>query len=96
MTSVAYLPLANNDLVDTWLHIAQNNVQAADAYIERIRYVCILIAENPLMGVERDDLREDVRSFPVENHVIFYTAVDDGIVILRVWPALQDPHSFTL
>ena len=96
MTSIVYLPLADDDLVDAWLHIAHDNLQAADAYIERIRHVCTLIGANPMMGVERDDLREGVRSFPVESHVVFYTSVDGGIVILRVWPAAQDPRSFTL
>lgn len=80
----------------TWLHIAADNPNAADHYIDRIQQVCELIAANPGMGVERRDVRGDVRSFPFESHVIFYACKGEGIVVLRVWPAAQDPADFDL
>ncbi len=95
MSSVTFLPLADDDLLAAWLHIATDNPIAADNYLDRIQHVCALIAENPAMGIERDELRVGVRSFPVESHVIFYVAKkDNGIVVLRVWPSAQDPATF--
>jgi toxin ParE1/3/4 len=94
--SVTFLPLADDDLLAAWLHIASDNPIAADDYLDRIQHVCALIAENPAMGIERDELKVGVRSFPVENHVIFYVAKDKGIVVLRVWPSAQDPATFAL
>ena len=44
----------------------------------------------------RDEIRDGVRSFAVENHVIFYVPIGQGIVVLRVWPAAQDPARFML
>ncbi len=96
MSLVTFLPLADDDLVAAWLHIATDNPIAADEYLDRIHHVCALLADNPGMGVDRDELRDGVRSFPVENHVVFYVAKDEGIIVLRVWPAAQDPATFEL
>ena len=96
MSPVIFLPLADDDLLAAWLHIAIDNPISADDYLGRIHQVCLLIADNPAMGVERDELRDGVRSFPVENHVVFYRAEDKGIVVLRVWPSAQDPATFAL
>jgi hypothetical protein len=65
--SVTFLPLADDDLLAAWLHIASDNPIAADDYLDRIQHVCALIAENPAMGIERDELKVGVRSFPVES-----------------------------
>lgn len=96
MSSVTFLPLADDDLLAAWLHIATDNPLAADEYLDRFHHVCSLIADNPAMGKERDELKDGVRSFPVENHVIFYVAKDEGITVLRVWPSAQDPATFLL
>lgn len=96
MKQVTFLPLADDDLLAAWLHIATDNPSAADDYLDRIHHVCALIADNPAMGFERDELRDGVRSFPVEKHVIFYVANDTGITLLRVWPSARDPATFVL
>ena len=96
MSSVTFLPLADDDLVAAWLHIATDNPIAADDYLDGIHHVCSLIADNPEMGVVRSELRDSVRSFPIENHVVFYVTKDDGIAVLRVWPSAQDPATFAL
>lgn len=96
MSSVTFVPLADDDLLAAWMHIATDNPIAADEYLDRIHHVCSLIAENPAMGVDRDELRTGVRSFPVENHVIFYSVNGEEIIVLRVWPSAQDPAIFGL
>ena len=96
MSKVTFLPLADDDLLDAWLFIATDNPIAADDYLDRIYHVCLLIADNPDMGVDRAELRDGVRSFAIENHVVFYTRNNEGIVVLRVWPAAQDPATFKL
>ena len=96
MSPVTFLPLADDDLLATWLHIATDNPIAADEYLDRNHHVCSLIADNPDMGIDRDELRDGARCFPVENHVVFYVAKDKGITVLRVWPSAQDPTTFVL
>ncbi len=96
MNPVIFPPLADDDLLAAWLHIASDNPTAADDYPDRIHLVCALIADNTAMGIARDEIRDGVRSFAVENHVIFYVPIGQGIVVLRVWPAAQDPARFML
>ena len=38
------------DLEDIWSHIAQDNPDAADHFIDLIEAGCRILAENPLMG----------------------------------------------
>lgn len=96
MSSVTFLPVTDDDLLATWQHIATDNPIAADEYLDRIHHVCSLIADNPAIGVDRDELRDGVRSFPVENHVIFYLVKDEGITVLRVWSSAQDASTIDL
>jgi len=96
VSSVTFLPLADDDLLAAWLRIAQDNPLAADDYVDHVQQVCVLIAENPGMGVDRDDIKAVVRSFPVQKHVIFCAPIDQGIVVLRVWPTAQNPVRFML
>ncbi|HSC67353.1 MAG TPA: type II toxin-antitoxin system RelE/ParE family toxin [Cellvibrio sp.] len=42
------------------------------------------LAENPAMGVSIDGIRAGYRRFPHQSHVIFYTQMDWGILIVRV------------
>jgi toxin ParE1/3/4 len=48
------------------------------------------LGEFPLLGRRRDDLRPDLRSYAVEQHVILYRLEDEGIVVLRVVHARRD------
>jgi len=65
-------------------------VRAADGLINRIGEVFEMLLQNPLAGRARPELRQDLRSFPVGNYVIFYTPVSDGIKIVRVMSGRQD------
>jgi len=65
-------------------------VRAADGLINRIGEVFEVLLQNPLAGRARPELRQDLRSFPVGNYVIFYTPVSDGIKIVRVMSGRQD------
>jgi len=43
VSQVFYQHVAKADLIDVWLFIAEDNVAAADAYIERLQQICVLI-----------------------------------------------------
>jgi toxin ParE1/3/4 len=49
-----------------------------------------MLVQNPLAGHARLDLRQDLRSFPVGSHVVFYVALPDGIEVVRVMSARRD------
>ena len=92
MKALEIQPAARADLISAWLRVADDRgIDAADAYIEKIRDLCQLIASQPDMGVARDDVAHDVRSFPVDSYVIYYADGGSSLRILRVWHASQDP-----
>lgn len=96
MSRVTYQQFAKNDLLDAWMHIAADNVSVADSYIERLRETCALIADNPKMGVDRSDIDDGVRSFPVDNYIIYYEISQVGINVLRFWHTSRDPADLIL
>jgi len=58
--------------------------------IDRIDAAFDMLAEAPLAGRARDDLKSNLRSFPVRSYVIFYVPVSDGIEVVRVMHGRQD------
>lgn len=81
---------ARADLDAIWNYIAADNNKAADATLERIGSVYKMLVRNPLMGRQRPDLGPNLRSFLVENHIIFYISRSGGIDIVRVVHGRQD------
>jgi len=62
--------------------------------IVRIRERCLLLAETAgEIGVERPELREGVRSFPVPPHILFFRFRADEVEIVRVLRERRDIES---
>jgi toxin ParE1/3/4 len=76
--------LAEDDLVDIWLYIAEDNPRAADALLDNIDRKCDLLAQNPQLGQARPDIAPELRYFPVGNYLILYRITPEGIEIVRV------------
>jgi toxin ParE1/3/4 len=55
-----------------------------------LRERCAFLAENPYIGRERPELRAGLRSFPVQNYVIFYHIVDDAVEVITVVHGSRD------
>ncbi len=83
-------PQAEQDLLDIWYYIAQDNPIAADAWIEHLGDAAWRLAANPGMGRLRPELLPDIRSFPVGDYILFYSAITDGIDLIRVLSAYRD------
>ena len=76
---------ARADLQEIRDHIAKDNPKAARRVVLRLRATARTLAETPGMGRSREeDLRPDLFSFPVGQHVLFYRAQPGGIVLVRV------------
>ncbi len=58
MPSVRRTAKAEEDLVDLWLYIAQDNTDAADRLLEEPDRKCALVAENPAPGRERPEITQ--------------------------------------
>jgi toxin ParE1/3/4 len=90
MPKISKLARAKTDLVEIWDYIADNSEAQADAFIDQIDRKLVLLAENPTIGRMRDELAENMRSFPFGRYVIFYIATSDGIQIVRVLHGARD------
>jgi toxin ParE1/3/4 len=83
-------PRADRDLDSIWSFITVDNPRAADAMIDRLTDTFDMLLTMPQTGRRRYEFRENLRSFAVENYVIFYMPVPDGIDILRVVHGRRD------
>jgi toxin ParE1/3/4 len=75
---------AEEDLIDLWLYIVQDNPGAADRLLDEIEEKCVLLVNHPQLGPARPDIAEDCRYFPVGNYLILYRIIPDGIEVVRV------------
>jgi toxin ParE1/3/4 len=75
---------AEEDLIDIWLYIAQDNPAAADRLLDEIEEKFVLLAGQPYLGPARPDIAEECRYFPVGSYLILYRIISDGIEIVRV------------
>jgi toxin ParE1/3/4 len=70
--------------------IAADNRKAADAMIDRIIDTFDVLPAMPFAGRACPEFGDDLRSIVVGNYIVFYTALSDGIEIVRVMHGRQD------
>jgi toxin ParE1/3/4 len=92
MDRVDKLPTARSDLIDIWQYIADDSPEDADRFLDTLEEKMSLLGDNPEMGKRREELAEELRSFPVGNYIIYYRprGGKEGIVVVRVLNATQD------
>jgi len=81
---------AHTDLTEIALYIAEQNSAAADCWLDMINEKCRLLAQMPELGRKRFDLSGGLRSLAVNNYVIFYRPISDGIQVIRVLHGARD------
>ena len=84
MGRVFYTHLARRDRFELWMHIAADNLAAADHLLDEIDETLMRLAGAPDLGRAREDLAPGIRYFPVNRYLIFYSHDSDGITIARV------------
>jgi toxin ParE1/3/4 len=82
--------VAHPDLDEIWFYIAQDNLDAADKFIQAIVSRFPKLAAMPLIGRQRKELSPRLRSFSVARYVIFYRPIENGIEIVRVLHGARD------
>jgi len=78
------------DLIELWVYIAQDNPAAADRVLDEIEAKCHLLAGQPRLGPARPDIRPDLRYFPVGSYLILYREIASGVEIVRVVHGARD------
>ena len=84
MPSIKRTAQAEEDLIEIWLYIAQDNSGAANRLLDETEDKCSLLAANPQLGPARPDIAADCRYFPVGRYLILYRLLPDGIEVVRV------------
>jgi toxin ParE1/3/4 len=90
MRRVINAPEAEADIYGIARHIAEDDIEAACRFIETIYEKIQLLATHPQMGRLREELAENLRSFPVGPFVIFYRPISSGIEVARVLRGARD------
>ncbi|MEN8258827.1 MAG: type II toxin-antitoxin system RelE/ParE family toxin [Thermodesulfobacteriota bacterium] len=90
MSSILITPAAENDLINIWLYIAEDNEGAANRLYEAAQSTFELIISSPKMGTLYRAKRvrlQGLRFFPIQrfqNYMVYYKEITDGIEIIRV------------
>ncbi|MBI4124955.1 MAG: type II toxin-antitoxin system RelE/ParE family toxin [Deltaproteobacteria bacterium] len=93
MSSYYFTPAAIRDLTEIYDFIAEDNTMAASRQLDAFEEKCQLLADSPGIGRKREDLANDLRSFPIGSYIIFYRLQNTHIQIIRILHAARDISS---
>lgn len=81
---------AVTDIDEIWHYIAQDDIGAANSFIERMFEHFIFIGRNKLAGIDREELEPGLRSIPFGRYVIFYFPLKNGVEISQIIHGARD------
>lgn len=81
---------AENDLLDTWLYIAEDQPINADRYLDKLQEKAQKLAVFPDLGRDRPELAEGLKSFPVDRYNLYYTVTETKLILVRVLSGDRD------
>lgn len=84
MLEVTHLPRAEEDLIQIWRYIADDNEAAADRLLDRVAEAARKLSAHPEAGRLRPELSAGLRSFVIGNYVLFYKVSTTRLTIVRV------------
>lgn len=91
MGSLRFSASAENDLLEAWLYVAEDSLDAADRLVDQIEAEARKLILQPKMGRARDELAPGLRSWPTSTpYAVFYLEDAQGIVVARVLHHARD------
>ncbi len=83
---------ARQDIISIWAYVAADNVVAADRLLRAIEEKANRLRDHPLLGLDRSDIRPNVRCLTQGHYLIFYRfdPVDDRVDVVRVLHGMRD------
>ncbi|TQV65747.1 type II toxin-antitoxin system RelE/ParE family toxin [Exilibacterium tricleocarpae] len=90
MLELEISPEAEDDLLDIWLYIAEDQPINADRYLDKLQTKAQTLAEFPDLGPDRPELAEGLKSFPVDRYNLYYTVTESRLILVRVLPGDRD------
>jgi toxin ParE1/3/4 len=86
-------PSAIRDLEKISDYYAENGVEAGERFLNKFTKKCRYLTQFPRIGRSYEHLQAGMRGLLVDNHIIFYQLLNDGIEILRVVRGNRDLES---
>jgi toxin ParE1/3/4 len=85
-------PQVEFELDDIWYYVARESgsIEIADRLIDAITDRFHLLASHPYVGRLREDLRPELRSFPVGQFIVIYSIDEADVLILHVLHSHRD------
>lgn len=90
MLTLIQSPEAEEDLIDIWLYIAEDQPVNANRFLDRLNDAILLLAQTPNLGSDRPELLQDIKVFPVDRYNIYYRIKTDMLEVVRVLSASRD------
>ncbi|EXF91201.1 plasmid stabilization protein [Pseudomonas fluorescens HK44] len=91
MRQLLFSAMAREDLQNIALYIARDNPARARTFVAELRQRCLLLVEQPDLGVARDDCAKGLRMLSHGRYLIFYGLTEKDILIERVLHGARDP-----
>lgn len=90
MANFIITPRAEKDIDDILVFIATDNLDAAITFSDRLTALFEMLADNAKIGRARPELKEDLRSFPEGNYLVFYRHWAGIVAIVRILHGARD------
>ncbi len=90
MKTLRLLPKAVQDLDGIWLHIAKDNIAAADTLIDDLTECFHALCKAPNIGAACPQPAPGLRRFSSRGYVIFFSVHADRLIIERVLHGARD------
>lgn len=84
---------AEDDLAEAALFIAEDDIIAAERFVENVEERYRLLADSPELGRPREDLGPDIRCLPFRKYLIFYRPIEGGIQVVRFLSGYREIES---
>jgi toxin ParE1/3/4 len=84
-------PVASRDIESLMDYLAEKaSIETAERFLEKIDGKFELLAKFPQIGRKRDELYPGLRSIPLDDYLIFYRLVSEGVEVIRVVAGYRD------
>ena len=84
MSQYIISPTAIRDLEEISDYYAQRNVSAGDRLLNEFSKKCRYLTQFPKIGRSYEHLRSGMRGLQLDQYILFYQLLNDGIEIMRV------------
>ncbi len=92
MADFRFTDKAEHDLEDIIDYTLQQwGARQANSYIDGLEVQCQLLADSPRLGIQRQEIKVELLSFPYESHILYYVIEPNNITIVRVLHHSMDP-----